>query len=411
MRPASLSACLLAFALPALPAGADPVGPRFSVERFAGGGDLSFVTSLAFDARGVLFAGEANLFTGTGRVLRLPDADGDGLADGVQVHADGLGQVTGLAFLPLNGGARRADAPAQGPKRTLLERIRRGEMQGRPMGLVVSHFTPGGSGTISILEDRDGDGVAESRRDIVTGLPSDGQNGNQQPAVGADGRIYFGQGARTNAGVPAGGGPADAPENGCVLSVRPDGTDLAIVACGLRNAFDLAFTPEGELFATDNGPDASGPAPVTGAPDELNSIVTGEHYGWPSHFGFPPEGTGSIGPVATFTEGSSTDGLALVTPGTLCGNEGDLLAAQFGSFTNPAIGRQLVLIDFRAPHAITVEPLATGFGRPLDVVLGPEGDVWVADFSNAFFSPATAAVWRLRLLDEDGDGVPDECER
>jgi glucose/arabinose dehydrogenase len=293
----------------------------------------------------------------------------------------------------------------------VLERIRRGEMKGRRMSLVVSHFTPGVGGTITLLSDRDGDLVAESRRDVATGLPSDGLNGNQQPAIGPDGWIYFGQGARTNAGVPSGGGPADGPENGAVLRVRPDGGGREVVARGLRNAFDLAFTASGELFATDNGPDPSGPGPVAGALDELDAIVSGEDYGWPALNGFPPEGSGTVGPVATFSPSTSTDGLAIVPPGTLCGNEGDLVAAQFGSFTNPAIGRRLVLIDFKAPHAVTVTPIATGFGRPLDVVVGPDGDLWVADFSNAFFSPSSASIWHLARADADGDGVPDACPR
>ena len=389
LRPALrvLAACLL----PVSAAVADPSGPGWGVTRFAGGGDLSYVTSLAFDADGVLFAGEANLITGAGRVVRLPDADGDGIADRVEVVATGLGAVTGIAFLP-SGGERRGDSV---PPRTVLERIRRGEMRGRRMGLVVSHFESSVGGTISILEDRNRDGVAESRRDVVTDLPSDGLNANQQPAIGPDGLVYFGQGARTNAGVPGPGAPADAPENGTILRVRPDGTGLEIVARGLRNAFDLAFMPDGELFATDNGPDPGGPGPVAGAPDELNSIVSGAHYGWPSVPGFPPEGSGIVGPVATFGASTSTDGLALVTEGTLCGHEGDLVAAQFGSFTNPSIGRRLVLIDFLAPHAVVVEPIATGFGRPLDVVLGPDGGLWVADFSNAFFAPGSAAVWHL----------------
>src|SRR5205085_5830009 len=149
--------------------------------------------------------------------------------------------VTGIAFVgPLpNGHGRPDDA---GPPRTHLERIRRGEFSGRTLDLVVSHFTPGSGGAISIVRDRDGDGVADERRDIVTGLPSDGLNGNQQPSIGPDGRIYFGQGARTNAGVPAG---TDGPLNASILRVDRDGSHLEVFARGLRNAFDLAFTPEG----------------------------------------------------------------------------------------------------------------------------------------------------------------------
>src|SRR6185295_2567430 len=134
---------------------------------------------------------------------------------------------------------------------TDLERIRRGQFKGQRLDLFVSHFVPAVGGTISVVRDGDGDGVGEQRHDIVTGLPSDGDNGNQQIAIGNDGRLYFGEGGRTNAGVP-GTGPADTDQNGTILTVRPDGSDLRIHARGLRNAFDLAFALVSELPATEN---------------------------------------------------------------------------------------------------------------------------------------------------------------
>jgi glucose/arabinose dehydrogenase len=51
-----------------------------------------------------------------------------------------------------------------------------------------------------------------------------------------------------------------------------------IFARGTRNAFDLAFAPNGDLFAVDNGPDAD-------FPDELNWLREGMHYGFPWQFG------------------------------------------------------------------------------------------------------------------------------
>jgi glucose/arabinose dehydrogenase len=51
-----------------------------------------------------------------------------------------------------------------------------------------------------------------------------------------------------------------------------------LFADGTRNAYDLAFAPGGELFATDTGPDAD-------FPDELNLIREGAHYGFPWRFG------------------------------------------------------------------------------------------------------------------------------
>jgi len=51
-----------------------------------------------------------------------------------------------------------------------------------------------------------------------------------------------------------------------------------LFATGTRNAYDLAVSPNGDLFAVDNGPDAD-------FPDELNWIREGEHYGFPWRFG------------------------------------------------------------------------------------------------------------------------------
>src|SRR5215510_15074234 len=51
-----------------------------------------------------------------------------------------------------------------------------------------------------------------------------------------------------------------------------------ILARGTRNAYDMAFAPNGDLFAIDNGPDAD-------YPDELNWIREGLHYGFPWRFG------------------------------------------------------------------------------------------------------------------------------
>ena len=51
-----------------------------------------------------------------------------------------------------------------------------------------------------------------------------------------------------------------------------------IFASGTRNAYDMAFAPNGDLFGIDNGPDAD-------FPDELNWLRQGKHYGFPWQFG------------------------------------------------------------------------------------------------------------------------------
>ena len=51
-----------------------------------------------------------------------------------------------------------------------------------------------------------------------------------------------------------------------------------VYARGTRNAYSMAFAPNGDLFAIDNGPDAD-------YPDELNWIRQGLNYGFPWRFG------------------------------------------------------------------------------------------------------------------------------
>ena len=51
-----------------------------------------------------------------------------------------------------------------------------------------------------------------------------------------------------------------------------------LFAEGLRNAYDLAFAPNGDLFATENGPDRD-------MAEELNWLREGHHYGFPWRMG------------------------------------------------------------------------------------------------------------------------------
>jgi glucose/arabinose dehydrogenase len=115
--------------------------------------------------------------------------------------------------------------------------------------------------------------------------------------VSPDGRyVYVNSGSRTDHGeIQAQGGrfpnlrevpltaaifrlPADAAE----LTLPNDAAALQaqgyLFAAGLRNAFTLAFAPNGELFAGGNGLEAD-------YPEELNWVRAGHHYGFPWRFG------------------------------------------------------------------------------------------------------------------------------
>jgi glucose/arabinose dehydrogenase len=115
-------------------------------------------------------------------------------------------------------------------------------------------------------------------------------------AVSPDGRyVFLNSGSRTEHGEIESSqgrypGLREIPLTAAILRVPADAHDLIlhadarveqegyVFARGVRNAFDLAFSADGELFAIDNSGDRDDP-------DELNWIQAGHHYGFPWRMG------------------------------------------------------------------------------------------------------------------------------
>jgi glucose/arabinose dehydrogenase len=181
--------------------------------------------------------------------------------------------------------------------------------------------------------------------------------------AGPDGRLYLGSGSTCDACVERDSRSAT------VLSFRPNGTGLRIVARGLRNPYGLVFVGR-TLYATVNGRDKLG----DGEPAESVVVVRqGDNFGWPNCWPsfvlkrLTGACTGVTPPIAYLEPHSSADGIVSW--------RGDLFVAEWGEYLSFAHGRRLVRI--RHGKAIT---FATGFDHPLALAVDPAGELLVADW-------------------------------
>jgi len=335
--------------------------------------------------------------------------------------------------------------------------------------------------------------------EIVTGLPGRGDHQTNHPVVGADGRLYWGQGSVTNMAVvgadnfgyewlakfpdhhdvPGGevvlaGRNYEVPDvlgnplrrvrsgafvpfgtptrpgqriqgspkaSGAVLSCQPDGTDLRVVAWGLRNPYGIAFHPDGRLFVTEHGADERGARWIVGDLDDFYEVREGTWYGWPDfasgiRLDDPRWGTGGTGrepvlaefpdpdppkPIVSFETHAGANGFDFSRDQTF-GFVGQAFVALFGDLAPVTTARQIVPAGFKivrvdpgtgALHDFAVNRVQGpasklfhgGFERPSHCVFGPDGALYVVDFGEIKIAPekggirmrqGTGAVWRIR---------------
>jgi len=321
----------------------------FVVSVFAQG--LNGPRFIAFGPDKVLYVADRK----NGRIVALPDENGDGKANGIRVFADGLESPHSLVF---HEGSW---------------------FIGLPSGVVR-------------LEDSTGDGFADTRETLIDNF-STGGHSTRTVSFLPDGRMIISVGSSCNVC------DEDDPRRAVILIYEgPGATKERTFAIGLRNAVGIDVHPEtGELWAVNNGRDLMGDDLP---PETLYIIRDGGDYGWPRchngniedpDFGFPGACEGVEEPIVEMQAHSAPLGMVFYTGQTFPAEyHGDLFVAFHGSWNRSVpTGYKVVRIplDGSLPSGST-EDFAVGwlddeteevFGRPVGLTVGPEGALYVSD--------------------------------
>jgi len=223
-------------------------------------------------------------------------------------------------------------------------------------------------------------------------FPSDAHHGWKFIAFGPDDKLYVPVGAPCNV--------CDTDDSiyGTIMRMNPDGSELEMVAEGVRNSVGFDWHPQtGELWFTDNGRDSMGD---NVPPDELNHAPEpGLHFGYPyCHGGTVPDPEfGEQRDCDEFTPPAQQLGPHVAALGMRF-YTGDLFPEEYhnqifipehGSWdrTEP-IGYRITLVRLDENHqATSYEVFAEGWlqedgttlGRPVDLLVMPDGSLLVSD--------------------------------
>jgi len=317
----------------------------FEIQEYASG--LGSPRFMALSPDKVLFV----TVLGDGAVAALPDLDQDGKADKSIAFIKGLKRPHGIAFHD-------------------------------------GYLYVGETNQISRFKYSGVDKEPGKKEVIVANLPTKGHF-TRTVSFGPNGKMYVSIGSSCNVCIEKD------KRRASVMRFNPDGSGGKVYARGLRNSVGLAWHPlTDELWATDNGRDWLGDDLP---PDEVNIIKEGEDYGWPYCYGDkvpdpdfnnPEKCKSTITPVVGIQAHSAPLGLTFYDGEMFPPQyKGDLFVAFHGSWNRSIpTGYKVVRIKMKDGIPQGIEDFAYGwmtatkkFGRPVDVLVGIRGELYVSD--------------------------------
>jgi glucose/arabinose dehydrogenase/protein-S-isoprenylcysteine O-methyltransferase Ste14 len=321
--------------------------PGFQIDIYASG--MKGARSMALGPKGVVFVGTRD----EGRVYAIVDRNGDQKVDEIIPIAQGLSMPNGIAYR--DGSLYVAEVSRILRYDNIADRL-----YNPPKPVIVSKA-----------------------------FPSDRHHGWKYIAFGPDGLLYVPVGAPCNVCEKKDGRYAS------IMRMKQDGKHLEIFASGVRNTVGFDWHQETkELWFTDNGRDWMGD---DRPPDELNHAPKkGMHFGFPychgdildSSYGKHQECSQYTPPAIMLGPHVAALGMKFYT-GELFPSEyrNQIFIAEHGSWnrTRP-LGYRITLVRLDKNRAVSYETFAEGWlegmtawGRPVDVLVMPDGALLVSD--------------------------------
>jgi glucose/arabinose dehydrogenase len=279
----------------------------------------------------------------------------------------------------------------------------------RPLGLDISGdwlYIAESNHIGRVLFDSTTGKLGGAYQPLVEGLTDNGNHWSKTIRIGPDHKLYLSQGSTCNVCVEADSRRAT------MMRFNLDGSGAETIATGLRNSVGFDWTPwSGELYATDNGRDMLGD---DFPPCELNLIESGKFYGWPYFNGDnvpdpdmgPDPQAGQRTPTAPahgFRAHNAPLGMTFLNADKLPAQfQRSAVAALHGSWNRGTPDGYKVVSLHWTDDGIVERDFLSGFnrdgeisGRPVDVIQGPDGAVYVSDdYAGAIYrvsyGPATS---------------------
>jgi putative heme-binding domain-containing protein len=291
----------------------------------------------AFGARGKAPAPSA---TARDTIRVLSDFDETGRAKKVSIFADGLNIPSGVQPLPRKPGAKG--------------------------DTVIVYSIP----NIYRLEDTDGDGKAD-KREVLYGTAGflDTHGGMSSFLYWIDGWIYGTHGFRNHSEIRDKSGRVTVLDSGNTYRFRPDGSTFEIYTHGQTNPFGLTVDPLGNFYSADSH---SKPVYMLLRGAYYEGIAK-QHDG----LGFAPRitdddhGSTAIAGIACYADDKFPEEY-----------RGNLFN---GNVVTQRINRDKLERHGSTPRAIRQPDFLTSddpWFRPVQVKLGPDGALYIADFYN-----------------------------